>query len=403
MPSTTATTPRRAVQRFRWPAGTWALALAVGAGCGPLAANAAAQARPAIRQPFTPPVFPAELRRAVPLGAGPSAPLAADGRRVFVPLRSGALAAVDVDAGETAWRVPLAVTRPPVLAGGHLLVGTVDTLEALSPATGESLWRVPLAAAIVAGPLLSGDLAIVVLAGGEVVAVVAADGASRWKTSLEGAPAGVGAADGDALYLALADGRIVSLRAADGARRWEQRVGGGPTGLTVAQARLYVGSLDNFFYALDASTGRIRWRWRTGGDITGAAVTDASRVYFSSLDNLLRALDRHTGVQRWKRPLAARPVVGPLLVGSTLVLAGLSPELQAAWTDSGKPAGRYGLDADPGTGPLMVPGWWVGEDLLCVATAEGSLVLLGRRLSPSVAVPVALPGVPVPVTVTPPQ
>lgn len=226
---------------------------------------------------------------------------------------------------------------------------------------------------------------------------------SRWRATIGGPAAAASATADGTLFLSSADGRIVALRATDGAPVWEQRVGARPTGITVSAGRVYVGALDNFFYGLEAGNGRIRWRWRTGGDIAGAAAVDAQRVYFSSLDNLLRALDRNSGVQRWKASLPARPLVGPLLVGHTLVLTSLSREVQAAVADTGKPAGRYGLDADPGTGPVFVAGAWVGEDLLAVPTAEGQLVLIGRRLSPSVVAPTALPGTPVPVTVTPPQ
>ncbi len=350
---------------------------------------------------FAPPLFPAELRRSVVLGAGPAAPVVASGRRVFLALRSAALVAVDVDAGALAWRAPLAATHAPILAGDRLVVATADTLEAVTTAEGQSVWRVPLPAPPAAPPLALDGLAVVALATGDVLAVNVEDGAVRWKASL-GAPA-VNAAAGDAraLYFAV-EGGVVALGAVDGRQQWTQRLGGRPTGLSLSGDRLYAGSLDNFLYGLDPATGRIRWRWRTGGDIAGAPVADAERVYFSSLDNLLRALDRNSGVQRWKLGLGARPLFSPVLVARTLLLVGQSPEVQAAWAESGKPAGRYGLDADPGAAPVFLPGTWVGDDLLALPTAEGQLVLIGRRLSPSVAAPAALPGLAVPVTVTPP-
>ena len=370
----------------------------------PASAQAQAPRSPAAARAaaFAPPFFPAELRRSVALEAGPAAPVVASGRRVFLALRSAALVAVDVDAGKFAWRAPLASAHAPALVGDRLIVATTDTLEALTVADGQSVWRMPLPASPAAPPLAQGELAVVALATGDVLAVSVEDGARRWQASLGAPAANAAAGDVRTLYFAVEDG-VVALGASDGRRQWTQRVGARPTGLSLSGDRLYVGSLDNFFYGLDPATGRVRWRWRTGGDIAGAAVADAERVYFSSLDNLLRALDRNSGVQRWKLGLGARPLFTPLLVNRTLLLVGQSPELQAVWADSGKSAGRYGLDADPGAAPVFLPGTWAGDDLLALPTAEGHLVLIGRRLSPSVAPLAALPGLAVPVTVTPPS
>lgn len=389
------TTPRPGGRSGRVAGWLAALVLAVAA------SPAVAQPRPAREPAVAPPVFPLELRRSIDLGNPPLAHLASDGERVFAPIRPGSIAAVDLTTGTVAWRAELAAAQAPVIAGDSLVVATADTLEALSAASGENRWRIPLPAIPAAPLLVSGENVFLPLVSGELRAVNVRDGTVLWRAEL-GASAGTLAAGADLLLVALADGRIAALSAHDGARRWEQKVGARATGLAIDGTRLYAGSLDNFFYALDVRNGRIRWRWRTGGDIVGTAVVDDSRVYFASLDNLLRALDRSSGVQQWKRPLTSRPLVGPVLVGGTLLLSGMAQELTGIVAATGEAKGRYHLDEDPGTAPLFVPRGWAAEDVVALVTAEGTLMVLGRRVSPGLAPLSALPGTPVDVSVTPP-
>jgi outer membrane protein assembly factor BamB len=359
-------------------------------------------AAPATRPQAPPPMFPLELRGVVSLNALPSGSPVADGLRVYVPIRPDGLVAVGLATGEVAWRAEVSVSRGPVHAGGRLFVTTADTLESLDPATGTSTWRAPLPAAAVASPLVSGNLVIVPLESGEVVALGSADGRVAWRLAVGGRPGGPVLALGEAFLAALDDGKLVSLTPSTGEKRWEQRVGGAITGLAGQGNLVYAGSLDNFFYCLDAETGRIRWRWRTGADVVGQASLDEKRVYFVSLDNVIRALDRTSGVQRWKRSLVARPVVGPLRIGDLLLLSSQSAELRAVSVEDGEAAGSYGLDGELGTAPVFAAGSWPVADLLLAVTVDGSLVMLGRKVTPGVVPLATLPGSSVDVTAPPP-
>ena len=279
---------------------------------------------------------------------------------------------------------------------------TAETLEALDAATGKATWRVPLPAAPVASPTVTSDLIFVPLASGELVVARPEDGTLAWRVGTGGVPRGAPYVLGDVVLVALDDGRIVSLSRADGAKKWEQRLAGGVTGLSAAKENVYAGSLDNFFYCLEAATGRIKWRWRTGGDLVGTASVDDERVYFVSMDNIIRALDRRNGVQRWTKPLAGRPVVGPLRVGDTLLLSSLSSELRGVKAESGDAAGRYDMGSELGAALVFAPGSWAAEDQLIAVSTDGTLLVLGRRLSLGLAPLTALPGVPVDITSPPP-
>ncbi len=362
--------------------------------------------RMAVAAPAAPPtpapVFPLELRGVVPLAAPPLADPSTDGRLVFVPLRPSSLAAVVLATGEVAWRSPLGILHAPVAAGGRLFVLTADSLEALNATDGQATWRLPLPAPAVASPAVTSDLILVLLGSGELVVARQADGGVAWRASAGGVPKGQPLVLGDSVLVALDDGRVVCLSSANGTTRWEQRVGGAVTGLAGAKDNVYAGSLDNFFYCLDATTGRIKWRWRTGGDILGPASVDEERVYFVSMDNMIRALDRKSGVQRWTKPLVGRPVVGPIRLGDTLLLASLSSDLRGVKAASGESAGRYDMGYELGAAPVFAPGDWAATDQLIAVSTEGTVLIMGRRLSLGVAPMTALPGLPTDITSPPP-
>jgi outer membrane protein assembly factor BamB len=347
-------------------------------------------------------MFPLELRGLVSLNALPAGDLATDGLRVYVPVRPAGLVAISLTTGEVAWRTELAVSSGPVHSGGRLFVTTADTLEALDSATGSAAWRTPLPAPAVAPPLVSGDLVIVPLESGNIIAVGATDGRIAWLLAVGGRPSGPVLALRETFVAALGDGTVVSVIPASGAKKWEQQVGGTVTGLAGQGNAVYAGSLDNFFYCLDANTGRIRWRWRTGADVIGQATIDEKRVYFVSLDNVIRALDRESGVQRWKKPLVARPVVGPLRIGDLLLLSSQSAELRAVSVEDGEAVGRYGLDGELGAQPVFSPGAWPAADLLLAVTVDGTLVMLGRKVAPGFVPLTVLPGSTVDITAPPP-
>jgi outer membrane protein assembly factor BamB len=347
-------------------------------------------------------MFPIELRAAVPLQALPSGGPATDGRRVYVPVRPTGLVAVSLATGKIAWRTQTAISRGPMYSEGRLFVTTADTLEAIDPESGDATWRMPLPTPAVAPPLLTGGFVVVPLESGDVVAVHQADGRLAWRLAVGGRPSGPVLTLGEIFVAALDDGKVVGLTRATGAKKWEQQLGGAATGLAGRGTSIYAGSLDNFFYCLDANSGRIKWRWRTGADVVGQPSVDDERVYFVSMDNLIRALDRDSGVQRWKKPLVARPVVGPLRIGELLLLSSLSADLRAVAAETGEAVGRYDLGGELGAAPVFSAGEWPAADLLVAVTVDGTLLMLGRKISPGIVPLATLPGTTVPVSATPP-
>lgn len=375
------------IHRIRWAATALALAFAfegrahAQAGPPPTAPVAPPAARPAAKRPSgTLPLFPLRLRWSAELDSPPSAGIATDNVRVFVPLTAGGLVAVSAEYGGVLWRADVTTTVRPATADDRVYVVGGDALQALDGGSGQTVWRVPLSAQVSAPVVARSGWVIAALANGEVLALRGADGTEVWRQTLSAPVVAPPVINGDRLYLPGADGMVRALNVSTGAAIWTQALGGSIVTIAPLGARVYVGSTDNYFYCLDDAQGRVRWRWRAGADPIGSAIADDERVFFTSMDTVVRALDRGHGAQRWRQPLPWRPRTGPLRVGNTLVAAGIAVDLRGYAMETGAPVGEYALSENrlevlEGP-PIVITRATLPGDFLVAAIADGRLVAL---------------------------
>ena len=338
-------------------------------------------AQKAKRTPPPPPfasLFPLEEAWMITLPAPPSAPAAYDGARVYVPLASAQLAALDWRNGDTLWSVSLKASSGPVCGNGVLYVAAGDAVHALDAATGASRWTAA-ASSTISLVLLSGGR-VLAIGPGRVQAFDAASGASAWTRALEDAGYPVGAVvAGDALFVSFSDGVVRRVALADGQLAWSRMVGGRPSPPLVVEEWVYVGDTDNRFRALDAKNGKERWAWRTGGDVIGAAADDSPEpkaVYYASLDAVVRAVNPGNGHQRWKRDGGTRPVAPPLALDGSVVVAGLTPTLSGFAPLTGAPQGTFDL---PGESPGQLSGAPIVSSTLAPRAVAVAVVLKDGR------------------------
>lgn len=354
------------------------------------------------------PLFPMRVRWTTDFGVPPTAGPTADNTRVYMPLSSGTVVAVDADTGAVQWRAEgLETTLSLATDAEGVFVVLGDALVALDHATGTERWRLSLPDTVSAPVVARAGWIVVGLGSGEVIAVRSTDGSVVWRRTYPTPIVSPAVIHGERLYLPGSDARVRAARIEDGTLVWEQVVGGAVLTIAPLGARVYVGADDNFFYALDERQGRRLWRWRTGGDPVGEASADDRRVFFSSLDTLVRALDRGHGAQLWRRPLPWRPRSGPLLVGTTALVSGVALDLRGFTTSTGEPAGEFALSPDrlevlEGVPAVVVrrrlPGAYV-----MVALADGRLLALEHAFGLQVQPLTQLPGQPVAITPPPPS
>jgi outer membrane protein assembly factor BamB len=363
-----------------------------------------AQRREAIRRawrnakPTPVPLVGTEAAWTVTLPAAPSAPGAFDDRRVYIPLRSNLLVALNRETGVLEWSRPLETTSPLLAADGSLYVVQPGHIHALDVQNGTDRWAVPVDGTITA-PLAwdSGSL-VAIAAPGEALAFRGSDGQLTWRRPLGAASSHPAVPGGGTLYFSLADGRLLALASATGAPLWEQKVTGTISEPAVARDRVFVGSTDNFFYAFDAGSGRPEWKWRNGGDVIGAAA-DGELVYFVSLDNIVRAVNRGNGNQRWKKPTGTRPVGPPRAFGGVVVVPGLLPAITVFVGQTGAVMGTQAAAGDLVGPPLIDPLPKPFQVSLVSITREGVVEALrpaGLMFRETALVPLTtLPGRPV--------
>ena len=278
-----------------------------------------------------------------------------DAERIYVPLQTDEVTALDRDTGDVVWVREIASDWPPVTHDDVVYVAASAELYALDGSTGDTIWRVPLERPLAAPLVFDTGWLLAVDDGSEVAAFRAADGQRLWSRSL-GAVARSRAVpgDNDAIYVTVSDSRVVSLSLVDGSERWEQQLPGMLSEPAEADDRVFVGSTDNFFYALDARNGSLRWKWRSGGDVIGAAAAD-DLVFITSLDNIIRGVNRGNGNQRWRKAVPSRPVMPPRAVGGNALVAGVDNSLTAFAAKTGEPAGTYVAPGDLQGPPLIDP------------------------------------------------
>jgi len=303
-------------------------------------------------KPLPAPLLPAEDAWSVALPSPPSAQGALDEMRVYIPLQSGQIVALNRETGKVEWSVELASSWAPIVSDNVLYAAGANEFQTLETMSGKQIWRTPLDAELIAAPATEGDHVFLLTKTNQLLALDKSNGSEVWRHTIESAlnsPAMVASSEG--VFLVSGD-RLSHYAAHDGHLEWERQLAGVLSRPAAAGDRVFVGSTDNNFYALDASSGRLAYRFSTGGDVVGAAVSN-DFVYVASLDNLLRALRRGSGNQVWKGNLTTRTIAPPLTFGGIVLVTGHDPILTTFDAMTGAPIAMFSVAADPQGVPLV--------------------------------------------------
>lgn len=307
-----------------------------------------------------------------PFAAAPAASAA----RVYVPLQTGQLIALEPGRVEPVWSAELAADSAPLAADDRLFVSASGAIHALDAATGSVVWRLPAGPLAVPLTYRAGWL-IVALADGALQAVRAADGVVVWARAMGAPLISAPAIDGNLLVAGFGDGRLALLDLPTGNPRWQKSLGSPAGAITLSADRIFVGTADGFFWAIKTRDGDLDWRWRRGARMIGAAAADPERVYVVALDNVVRAYSRSSGHEKWSYALLSRPLSGPMLVdGLIVVTAG----------DIGTPALIY-INSITGAAAGKTPALPAPEDTTRI---QFPVVMSGTASASSAAQPLAL-------------
>jgi eukaryotic-like serine/threonine-protein kinase len=297
-------------------------------------------------------MLPAEEAWTVSLSSPPSAQGTFDSSRVYIPLQSGQLLALNRETGDDEWAIALAAVWAPIVSNDVVYAAGLGEVQAVRASSGDIVWRTTFDAELIAAPALQGDRIVLLSKADQLRALRISDGSEIWHQPIDSpsAPPTI-VTDRSAVFVSVAN-RVSRFSLSDGRLEWQRDLSGVLSRAEVADDRVFVGSTDNYLYALDAATGRLAYRSRTGGDVVGAAA-DQRFVYVASLDNLLRALHRGSGNQIWKHNLTTRTIAPPSTFGGIVLVTGNDPTLTTFDSATGAPIANFSVAADLQGVPLV--------------------------------------------------
>lgn len=142
-----------------------------------------------------------------------------------------------------------------------------------------------------------------------VYALNATTGAQAWQFIAGGPILASVAADNNKIYFGAMDGAVYAVDANTGTQIWKKQVitnRGFSTAPVVADNKIMLGGRDGKFYALDPNNGNILWQYDTGSYILQTAAYNNGKVFFGAMDMRAYALNSSNGTLAWKSaPLRA--------------------------------------------------------------------------------------------------
>jgi outer membrane protein assembly factor BamB len=310
-----------------------------------------------------PPLFPFAPAWKTLLGDQVVAPLAADGRRVYVASGDGVVRALDPATGAVAWKAEGLPGRLSAADGVLLARADDGTLRSLHPRTGAVRWKCDTGVPGTLPAVLDGDRALV--AGRGLAAVELAGGRLLWADTTGAETTAPPVTAGSRLLAGEKDGTLRCRDRMTGLSLWVLRTRGpliAPPLVDEARRRLYLGTTDKRILEVSLDEGKEGWAWRVGADVGHPGLLLPKLVLFDSYDAVLYALQRG-GNLAWRGALPSRPLSAPLVFGDDILVACLENELVALAPDTGARVGSFHTSAEIRTPPILV----------------GALVIVGLR------------------------
>jgi outer membrane protein assembly factor BamB len=272
-------------------------------------------------------------------------------------------------------------TTRPVVASGRVFTHDMDaTFYAVDSETGAGVWsrsvEDPLGTPGVGGGV------VVLIRGGEVVALDARDGGVLW-TGPEGQAGlfwGSPIVHEGVAYVPF-DLSLYALDLGDGSVRWKHTSGHETTGTpAIVGDTVFYGDADTYLYALDSATGEERWRFKTGGTVECNVAVADDAVFFATEAGTAYGVDRTTGTLQWEQSVDGEIRVvasdgAHAYVGTEERLYALQSSDGTECWSTGAYAGAYDSGLAVGDGRVYAPkrsnrSSWAGLMVLDAATRE---------------------------------
>lgn len=278
------------------------------------------------------------------------------------------------------------VFQPAVL--GDAVVAAAEDGSVVRLQGGRVEWKVSAGKRLSAGVGAGANLAVVVTAGGDVVALDPANGAERWRTPV-GAEVLAAPAVGEAFVVVrTSDSRLIGLDAASGARRWVYQRNTPPlslrsfAGVTLESGAALAGYPGGKLVAVSLANGGQLWELSVAtprgsteieriADVAGTPVLGRRELCAVAFQGRVACFDPGNGNAMWSREFSSS--VGMDLDARLAVITNDGDIVHGLEAGSGNPLWKQeGLARRGVTRPLITGSY------VAVADAEGYVHLLDR-------------------------
>ncbi|PZW50431.1 outer membrane protein assembly factor BamB [Humitalea rosea] len=284
----------------------------------------------------------------------------------------------------------------PVLSADLAVVGDAfGIVSGFDPATGAQRWRRDTrpeeddAGNIGAGSVIDGNTVYVTTGLAEVLALDVATGEIRWRARLPAPARGGPAFAAGRLFVPTIENQLVAVSAEDGRRLWTHRAPPTPAvpfGLptpAIEGETVVAGFASGELTGLRATDGRVLWSEGLGGSgrgglsdfsgIRGLPVIHEDWVFASSLAGTTLALDLRSGRRIWERNLGSTET--PAVAGDWLFLVSQTGDLVALGRGDGRV--RWILPLDPA--PAGEEKDWQAASFTAPILAGGRIIVPGSK------------------------
>ncbi len=293
--------------------------------------------------------------------SGPGGGISEAGGVLFVTTGFGDVFALDPASGGTLWQRTLEApvrSAPTVADGRVLVVSRDDNAYALDARSGATLWQVQGIGGVGllggSNAAVTGKLAVLPFASGEILGVLARNGLTVWGTAVTGGRRDVArnditdisgdpVIDGGSVYASNQSGRTVRLDAQTGERAWTIPEGSYGPAWPVGNSIFLVSDIGAVVRA-DAATGELLWQVQ------------------------LPELFPHRGLFGRGKPYEAIGYYGPILAGGRIWVAGADGLLRAFAPQDGTALAQVPLPGGAAAPPAVAGG------VMYVITRDGRLL-----------------------------
>ncbi len=273
---------------------------------------------------------------------------------VYVAARNGAVYRMDATSGDVVWKID---TETPVYAatgvGDDIVVVAHDhgDVVALSAVDGEMLWRSAIKRQISAIPVVGEGRVVVRTADGLVIGLDSESGDVEWQVkkvvpglSIHGDSTPL--ISGDVVLVGLSSGKLIANNVISGRDYWEmdiswvrgsneiERLGDADTPPIILGNTVYAGNYQGSVVAIQLVDAQLIWREDISTRLP-MAIADGLLVVIGELGEVI-ALDAITGDTLWRQTaFQGHGVSQPVIIGNRIVIGDRNGNVHTLDTQNG--------------------------------------------------------------------